>query len=63
MTKKDRILLAATIADCLQKHSALPQRAAIISVKDAIADMLYEQGHEPWSEFQHAWREQMENQS
>lgn len=59
MTKKDRISLATTLADCLQRHSDLSERAAVLAVKDAIADMLYERGHGPWSEFEQAWRERM----
>ena len=59
MTRKERIALANALADCLDSHSNIDHRHGILSAKDAVADMLYEDSLGAWSEFESAWREKM----
>ena len=59
MTRKDRIKLANTLADCLDQHSNIEHRHGVLAAKDAIADMLYKDSHEAWSQFETAWRKKM----
>jgi len=59
MTRKDRIELAHALAVCLDQHSNIEHRHGVLAAKDAIADMLYEESHESWSQFETAWRKKM----
>ncbi len=59
MTKKDRIALAHTLADCLQRHSDVSERSGVLAARTAIADMLHDQSFGAFCEFEEAWRERM----
>jgi hypothetical protein len=59
MTRKEIKALANILAECLDSHSNIEHRHGVLAAKEAIADMLYEDGHGAWSEFESAWREKM----